>query len=199
MKKLLYGTTALVAVGADKVKIGVGGYMQAFFVGVDQDDNDGEPGVNLRDHLVAREGEIIFNGSTTFDNGLKVGAQVQLEAEVCGDQIDETFIFFSGSWGRVNIGAENSAAYLMHYSAPASSHWAHGLQSANFMHAGPGAGHGVGNCVHTAPANLTSDSEKITYFTPRLSGFQFGVSYTPERCQENNPGPEGCGGTYSGA
>ena len=218
MKKLLYGTTALIAagalasgpaVGATKVKMGVGGYMQAFFVGVDQDDNAGDPGDDRRDHLVAREGEIIFNGTTTFDNGLKVGAQVQLEAETCGDQIDEGFIFFSGSWGRINIGSENSAAYLMHYSAPAPSHWAHGLQSSNFMHAGPGTnaagtGHAVGNFVHTAPASLTSDSEKITYFTPRLSGFQFGVSYTPERCQENNGGrvsgnEAGCGGSYSGA
>ena len=154
MKKLLYGTTALIAagalasgsaVGAEKVSMGVGGYMQAFFVGVDQEDSAGEPGADLRDHLVAREGEIIFNGKTTFDNGLQVGAQVQLEAEVCGDQIDESFIFFSGSWGRINIGSENSAAYLMHYSAPAPSHWAHGLQSSNFMHAGPGACHAVGS------------------------------------------------------
>ncbi len=204
MKKLLYCTTALVAagalasgsaVGAAKIKMGVGGYMQAFFVGLDQDDSAGEPGRFLRDHLVAREGEIIFNGTTTFDNGLKVGAQVQLEAETCGDQIDEGFIFFSGSWGRINIGSENSAAYLMHYSAPAPSRRAHGLQSSNFLHAGPGAGHAVGNYVHTAPASLSSDSEKITYFTPRLSGFQFGVSYSPERCEENNPGAGGCGGS----
>ncbi len=211
MKKLLYGTTALIAagalasgpaVGAAKVNMGEGGYMQAFFVGVDlEDDSAGEPGDGNRDHLVAREGEIIFNGVTTFDNGLKVGAQVQLEAETCGDQIDETFLWFSGSWGRVNLGSENSAAYLMHYSAPQPSHWAHGLQSSNFMHSNAGAGHAVGNFVHTAPASLSSDSEKITYFTPRLSGFQFGVSYTPERCEENNPagGQAGCGGSYSGA
>ena len=207
MKNLLYCTTALVAagalaagsaVGAEKVKMGVGGYMQVFFVVIDEDDGAGEPGDNKRDHLVAREGEIIFNGVTTFDNGLKVGAQVQLEAETCGDQIDESFLFFSGAWGRVNLGSENSAAYLMHYSAPQPSHWAHGLQSSNFMHATAG-GNAVGNFVHTAPASLSSDSEKITYFTPRLSGFQFGVSYTPERCEENNPGLGGCGGAYSGA
>jgi predicted porin len=212
MKNLLYCTTALVAagalaagsaVGAEKIKMGVGGYMQAFFVGVDnKDDSFGEPGNGLRDHLVAREGEIIFNGVTTFDNGLKVGAQVQLEAETCGDQIDETFLFFSGSWGRINLGSENSAAYLMHYSSPAPSHWAHGLQSSNFMHANA-PGNAVGNFVHTSPASLSSDSEKITYFTPRLSGFQFGVSYSPERCEENNDKDigqgAGCGGSYSGA
>ncbi len=199
MKKLLYGTTALIAAGAlatgasaaEKVKMGVGGYMQAFFVVADQDEED--TGQSLRDHAVAREGEIIFNGTTTLDNGLKVGAQVQLEAEVCGDQIDESFVFFEGGWGRINIGSENSAAYLMHYSAPAPSHWAHGLQSSNFSHLEPGT-NVVGNFIHTNMANMTSDSEKITYFTPRLSGFQFGVSYTPDRCEE----AQTCGGSYSG-
>jgi outer membrane protein OmpU len=101
MKKLLIGTTALVAVGsiatgaqsADRIKMGVGGYFLGFFVVGDQDLDAG-----LRNHDVQREGEIIFSGSTKLDNGITVGAQVQLEAETCADQIDETFMYFSGGF-----------------------------------------------------------------------------------------------------
>src|SRR5690606_38346495 len=30
------------------------------------------------------------------------------------------------------------------------------------------------------------DSEKITYFTPRFAGFQFGASYLPDPLQDSN-------------
>jgi hypothetical protein len=199
MKKMLYGTTALVAAGmlvsgaqaADKIKMGVGGYFQAFIAAGSDDDGTGEPGANRRSHKVDREGEIIFTGKTTLDNGIQFGVQVQLEAEVCGDQIDESFMWASGSWGRINVGSENSAAYLMHYNAPAPSHWAHGLSSPNFSTAAEGT-NAVGGYPHSNP-NITSDSEKITYFTPRMAGFQLGASYTPENCEEG-----ACGGTYAG-
>jgi len=207
MKHLLYGTTAMVTAGilmsgsafaADKVKMGVGGYMNAFFVVADQDDGTGEPGANRREHGLSREGEIIFNGKTTFDNGLQVGVQVQLEAETCNDQIDESFMWFSGSFGRVNIGSENAAPYLMQYASPTPSHWAHGLNSPNYMHVSVGA-HASGRFPTTRQL-LASDSEKLTYFTPRLAGFQFGVSYTPDRCEEATAGsvPIACGGSYAG-
>ncbi len=206
MKKLLYGTTALVAAGvvaggaqaADKIKMGVGGYFYAYLVAGSDDDNAAtattaaQPGNNRRSHQINREGEIIFTGKTTLDNGIQFGVQVQLEAETCGDQIDETFMWASGSFGRVNVGSENSAHYLMGYGASAPSHWSAGLNS-------PGSRfHNVGGNAagfQTTNAQLTSDSEKITYFTPRMAGFQLGVSYTPENC-ENNGGS--CTGSYSG-
>ena len=207
MKKILYGTTALVAAGmlasgsaaaAEKVQMGVGGYFQAFFVVADQDDDTGEPGANRRNHGVSREGEIIFNGKTTFDNGIQVGVQVQLEAETCTDQIDESFMWFSGGFGRINIGSENSAPYLMHYASPAPSHWAHGINSPNFRH--PSGGGNAAYFPHTNPVNISSDAEKITYFTPRFAGVQLGVSYTPDVCEEAIAGSVGtvCGGSYAG-
>jgi hypothetical protein len=105
MKKALYGSTALAAAGllagaaqaADKIKLGVGGYFQAFGVYSDQDDGVGEPAANLRDHHIAREGEIYFRGSTALDNGIEVGVLVQLEASTCADQIDQSYIWFEGA------------------------------------------------------------------------------------------------------
>jgi outer membrane protein OmpU len=210
-KVALLGTTALFTLGAlataeaaERIKVGITGYFQAYGVYVDQDDGVGEPGANLREHTLQREGEIIFNGKTTLDNGVEVGVQVQLEAETCGDQIDESYIWFEGGFGRVVVGAENSAAYLMHYSAPISAPgW--GLSSPNFAVVGGGgnqtnlfgAAVGMGS---TAPVFLSTDSEKLTYFSPRIAGFQFGVSYTPDNCEEGSVAASGvaCGGTYSG-
>ena len=202
MKKLLYGSTALLAAGllasgaqaADKIKVGVGGYFQAYGYYIDQDDGVGEPGANTRDHGIAREAEIIFNGKTTLDNGLEVGVQVQLEAETCGDQIDESFLWFEGGWGRINLGSENSAPYLMQYAAPAAI-LGFGPNSPNHRLISVG-----GNAAITPSTlqNMTSDSEKITYFTPRIAGFQLGASYTPDNCEENGGGIGACGGSYSG-
>ncbi len=203
MKKLLFGTTSMVAAGmlaggavaADKIQLGVGGYFQAFFAVGDEDDGDGEGAAGRRDHGLFREAEIIFNGKTTLDNGIEVGVQVQLEAETCTDQIDESFIYFEGGFGRINIGQENSGPYLQHRGV---SSVADGLNSPNFRFYAAPAGAGV--TTTSTPPNQTSDSEKITYFTPRLFGVQVSASYTPDRCEERSQstGSGSCGGTYSG-
>ncbi len=203
MKKLLFGTTSMVAAGmlasgavaADKIQLGVGGYFQAFFAVGDEDDGDGEGAAGRREHGLFREAEIIFNGKTTLDNGIEVGVQVQLEAETCTDQIDESFIYFEGGFGRINIGQENSGPYLQHRGV---SSVADGLNSPNFrFYAAPT---GAGVTTTATPPNQTSDSEKITYFTPRLFGVQLAASYTPDRCEERSQstGAGSCGGSYSG-
>ena len=185
MKKLLLGTTALAAAGLStspalaedgKITLSVGGYYQNIVSFVDQDDDiDGAPipldrefnPVNVR-----HEGEIHFKGETTLDNGLVVGFQAQLEAITQGDQMDETYLYFSGNWGRLVMGSENSAPYLMAYAAPYAGL---GINSPNFFLFSP--------LATAAPTsgylNLASDANKITYFTPRFGGFQLGVSYAP--------------------
>ncbi len=182
MKKLVLGTTALVAAtaitsgaatAAEKIKLNLGGYLQTSFVVADYDTGDQLP-TDIR-----HEGEVHFTGSTTLDNGLKFGVNIQLEARETTDQVDETFIFIEGSFGRVNIGSENSAAYLMHFASPSPViGW--GLNDPNFLAAGF-------TTPSTAPTEQ-SDADKITYFTPRFSGFQFGASYTPDADEETGTG-----------
>ncbi|MEN2977289.1 porin [Tistrella bauzanensis] len=178
MKKILLGTSAIVAAGllaapanaAEKIKLGLGGYYQTAFVLIDEDVE------NTRTDSLKQEGEIHFLGETTLDNGIKVGVNVQLEAYTTSDQVDEHYVYFEGGFGRVNLGAENSAPYLMHYSAP-SAVAGHGVDSPNFFHASRPVGHALGSNV--TYLNTTSDANKLTYFTPRFSGFQLGLSYTP--------------------
>ncbi|WP_372054795.1 porin [Tistrella mobilis] len=178
MKKILLGTSAIVAAGllaapasaAEKIKLGLGGYYQSAFVLIDEDVAD------TRTDNMKQEGEIHFLGETTLDNGIKVGVNVQLEAYTTSDQVDEHYVYFEGGFGRVVLGAENSAPYLMHYSAP-SAVVGHGVDSPNFFHASrPGTAALGSNATFL---NATSDANKLTYFTPRFSGFQLGLSYTP--------------------
>ena len=115
MKNAVLGTTALVAVGAlaaapasaaEKIQLGVGGYMQSTYFYQDSDEPAGTPS-RISDK-VTQEGEIFFTGTTTLDNGLKFGVNVQLEAYTSTDQIDETYIFVEGSFGRVLLGSETA-------------------------------------------------------------------------------------------
>lgn len=178
MKNLLLGTSAIVAVSmaaasptqaAEKIKLGVSGYLQTSFVVADYDSGNQLP-TDIR-----HEGEVHFTGSTVLDNGLKFGVNIQLEARESGDQVDETYMYVEGSFGRVNVGSENAASYLMHYASP-SPVPAWGLNDPN-AEAG-------GFTTPATSANEVSDADKITYFTPRFSGFQLGVSYTPDGDEE---------------
>jgi predicted porin len=193
MKKVLYGTTALVAASmltagaasaAEKIKLSVGGYYQSVFAVSDSDDlvtvtGTGTTAVTTRTSYqpakFEQEGEIHFKGETTLDNGLTVGVQVQLEAFSTGDQIDEHFVYLEGGWGRLVVGAENGAAYLAGGSWAASAIVGHGVDSPNFSHHPS-----TGSASTTTQITTSGDANKITYYTPRLGGFQLGVSYTPD-------------------
>jgi len=189
------------AVSAERIQMSLGGYFGGFFVVGSEDDGAGEPGANRRSHGIQREAEVFFKGETTLDNGMKVGVQVELEAETCADQIDETYIYFDGGYGKVILGSENGVGYLMGVTAP------NRLQ--NFALSDPRhrlirppadlfTGGNAATAIITRVGQQTSaDFEKFTYMTPRIGGFSFGVSYTPEACEEGT-GAGFCGGSYAG-
>ncbi|TNE40241.1 MAG: porin [Alphaproteobacteria bacterium] len=185
MKKAILGTTALVAVSAmaagtasasDKIKLGVGGYMQSTYFYQSADEPSGTS--DRTPDRMTQEGEIHFKGETTLDNGIKFGVNVQLEAYTATDQIDETYIYIDGSFGRIVAGSEDSAAYLMHYTSPSPVPM-FGADSPNIYPTGQ---------VNTSRPDMFADKDKITYFTPRFAGFQLGVSYVPDGDNETGSG-----------
>ena len=118
MKCLLRTTTALVGVAvtagpaaaAEPIRLAVGGFFrEAYMVNFD-DDGEGELGNERNTDGFFNDAEIFFMGMTTLDNGLSVGARVELEGEDNeGDQIDEAWIHFSGGFGEVRIGSTDEA------------------------------------------------------------------------------------------
>ena len=192
MKKSLLATTALAALGAvavagpataaEKIKVSVGGYMEQWFGFADNKNS-----VNAKQDGFDQQsdGEIHFKGSTTLDNGIKVGINVQLESQTSGDQIDEQFAYVEGSFGRINLGSENSASYLMHYGIPSFGVGTDSGDHANWIAGWDFTG------SRTNGRGIDNDSEKVTYFTPRFSGFQVGASYVPSMAQDADAAPNG--------
>ena len=196
MNKLLLGTTALVGaslllagpVDAAKPKVKVNGAIAFEFGGSSQDlegfsdaPGDAADGPN-RGYAFKTDSEIHINVSGKTDAGMKWKAQVQFEAdEKTGSPIDENWIRFSGSWGQINLGDDDGAEDLMHFS---------GEQAVKKAGAGGVDGHWddfVGwrevNSRFAHEPTLTEDSSdatKISYFTPRIGGLQVGVSFTPD-------------------
>ena len=202
MKKVLLGSTAIVAAGmiaavpsadaASKMKLSVGGYMEQWVGFTSQDDGVAQ---DYSGFSTVSDGEIHFKGKTKLDNGITVGVNVQLEAQQGGDQIDEQYMTVSGGFGQIIIGDENSAMYKMHY---APSDFGIGTNSGDVTSWNKPVSDAEGDSIamgghYRAPfgatyiePNAVNDSAKISYFTPRVSGFQLGLSYAPDGSQDNN-------------
>jgi outer membrane protein OmpU len=215
MKKHLLGTTALVAAGmfamADTasaqtkvgpVQVSVGGYFAEYISYTSQDDvgatTTGGSG-KLTQFDQFSDKEIHFNGRTTLDNGLTVGFRVELEANAEADQIDESFMFLEGRFGRFELGAINNVHYRMGYNAPEAQTrpWSNEGNIFNVL-ANPTGSPAFDSTFGTTRSRFhDNDSEKINYYTPRFAGFQFGASYIPNSSQDRNGAPEPISTAYS--
>ncbi|MBZ5636913.1 MAG: porin [Acidobacteriia bacterium] len=109
-------------------------------------------------------------------------------------QTKESYAYFSGAWGRVNFGKEDGAAYLLQVAAPSADSNLDGLRqlinpvnyaltnaaNGNFKHDGVNLDKWYNAFGIDYSNDVTGDYNKLTYLTPVFSGFQFGVSYTPD-------------------
>ncbi len=192
MKKLLCtaALAGLVAVAAapamaqgdqSALKLDLGGYFRGYVTYHTQDTVAGSDERNID---ILRDTEVHFTGETTLDNGLTVGVHVEAEADM-GDSfnVDESYMYVSGSWGRVNFGGEDGAAYLLQVAAPSADSNVDGIRQyvdgVNYGIA-PAAFTGLAAADWDYAQDATDTSDKITYLSPVFNGFQAGVSYTPD-------------------
>lgn len=188
MKKALLGTTALIAAGfavgdayaADGVTLELGGrYMGA--AGVVFEDADGFDDDDFRDYVFKQDVEVYFAGETVLDNGLTVGARVELEGQTSGDQIDAVYAYFSGGFGEIRFGDTAEAWAAMCYLVPSAS-GIFGADSPNFNFSNQGVtGYGAtnGTCY-----GLDDKATKIVYFSPNFAGFSFAASFAPDDSED---------------
>ena len=123
------------------------------------------------------DSEIVFDANATADNGLKYGFKVEWDTDA--NAIDENRLRFSGDWGILDLGADDGAEDTMGYGGENLLTGIGGFDGGsgsgfNFLGAaftGPNLGNGGGD---------TSDANKITYYTPRFSGVQAAISFTPD-------------------
>lgn len=173
MKKILLCSAALVGVAfaapaMAQVDVTVGGHTKNY---VGWADNSGDN----RDFDILRESELHFNAEGTADNGLTYGFHVEAEAD--GDdsfEVEESYLYLASSLGRVNLGAEDGAAYLLQVAAPSADANIDGLR----QYINPFTDLALLNGLDYAN-DVTGTSDKITYLSPNWNGLQFGLSYTP--------------------
>jgi outer membrane protein OmpU len=197
MKKVLLATTSLfgvaVAAGpafaADGIKLGVGGFFkEAYMVNLD-DNGHHDFGNNRNTDGFFNDAEVHFTGSTVLDNGLEVGARVELEGENDSDQIDEAWVYFSGGFGEVRVGSDDDAlanACIVppggtgNFSAFSPNQWG---ANAGGLFAQFG---GLSSNSVCSGVDDKSDAQKLIYITPNFGGFQLTASYTPNGGAEDH-------------
>jgi predicted porin len=188
MKKSLLATTALAALGAvavatpasAKFEVTVNGYMEQWFGYSDNANSANADSDIFEQHA---DNEVHFNFSQTLDNGLKIGGHIEFEGENTGD-IDEEYLYVDGSFGRFLIGTENSADYLMHYGIKSNGIGIDEGDATTWVaNANP-------DLARTNMAGINNDSNGLSYFSPRINGFQVGASYIPGIGDQNDRTPD---------
>src|SRR3954447_2136377 len=126
--------------------------------------------------------EVHVKADAKADNGLSYGLQLQIgptpRNASSSLRYDEANIYLSGSWGKVELGDTDGAMSKLSVYMPT---------------VGIGQIDGdYGNFFQTSTDDVyvpyidSLDASKVSYYTPRLFGFQAGISYTPEALNQGN-------------
>src|SRR3954471_20447606 len=173
MKKLILGSTALVGVASlanaahasDGIKLDIGGFFQTVYQGVFDDKGANDYGNHRNYDRFLHNAEVHFKGETTLDNGLTVGAQIELEGENAGDQIDKSFVYWSGGFGKVQIGSQDGPIAACPVFPPGAT-----ANFSGFSPASWGSNDPIGS--NSVCSDSVSNSQSIKYTTPNFAGFQ---------------------------
>ena len=197
MKKILLGTTVLVGAAAlssaafagETPKVTIGGFSD-FQVGIVGEDNDSTE----RAGAFRSDNEISFKVDGKTDSGLGYGGQINLEADTSDDadsqgfNASRTFVYMDGMWGRVQMGSDLGVSNTMKVDASSIARATGGIDG-DFTYFGVGTNTPTGEQVIATPDLVldygagqlgdesTENFNKVSYYTPRFSGFQAGISY----------------------
>lgn len=183
MKKLLIGSSALVALGAlpavamaEAPELSMSGAVDVA-VSTGSDTNGDASGVGLGQGNSSTA--LIFDWAGSHDNGLAYGARLDYRFQ--NTDVDEQYIFLSGSWGRLVIGGDDG---VIDNNVP-------GGESVMAGDGGFDGNNQINNPVgaaNVAPTldTGTDDNMKFSYYSPSFSGFSAGASYIPDVA--NDPG-----------
>jgi outer membrane protein OmpU len=178
--KLLLGSTALVSAGLlmsgsaraqEEMRVGgievvLGGYTEFLARAATNETliNDQSD----RGYDFTMDTEIHVTATATTETGITYGSEVELEAGALPMEADEMDLFFSGGFGRFELGRQDSPVDTM-------------VLDATIISAGTAGVDGDADNFLTAGNILdVGDATKIIYYTPRIAGFQVGASWTPD-------------------
>jgi len=198
MKKILLGTSALCALaiagpaGAqtmnEPVKLGIGGYFNSAYGGMLS--QSGLSKRNRRTDDIDTDAILNIKGSTKLDNGIVVGASMQIRATdqqpttnvdpalngtATPDTIKRSYAYIRTDFGEVRIGDDDDARRQKAMTAPIAGPL-FGANTPDLIFANGSVG-----LTNTTMRKLEGEKRvsRIAYFTPTIAGFSFAVSYAP--------------------
>jgi hypothetical protein len=124
------------------------------------------------------DNELHIEAIGTTERGLTYGSYAVIELSSDDDPglqanggnayVDEVNLFFSGGFGRIELGRQDGAEDEMFLGAEDAQSGTGGLD---------GDTANLGSIINL---QNTDDATKATYYTPRVAGFQVGASYVPD-------------------
>ena len=190
MKKILLGTTALIAMGlvsgqanaADKISLGLGGFMNQYVAYSDNDATATTANPDAQNDAISQYGdtEIYVSGSTTLDNGLTVKAMVQREGDKgnSGNDVSNLTISSDG-FGQLLLGSDVGAAKKLGNKAPNVGPL--GITDVDAF--------GVSTSIVNGTTSSEADgdkSAKLRYISPSFSGVSVAISHAPDQDSANS-------------
>src|SRR5260221_398751 len=200
MKRILLGSSALCAMALagpafaqsanEPVKLGLGCYWNSAYGDIVS--QSGQNSIGKRHDDIQTDAVINIKGSTKLDNGLTVGASVQirgidqnptansnpaLNGVATPDTIKRSYGYIRGDYGEFRIGDDDDARRQKALTAPiAGGGNLFGANTPEFQCSNNG---GAGN--NTTMRKLENDKRisGLIYFTPTIAGFSGAVSYAP--------------------
>lgn len=178
---LMLGTPAMALAEDKAVSLDISGHFKMYGNYADQDGS-------ARSVDILRDTDITFSGETELSNGLTVGALINADGDG-GDSfaVEDSFAYISGNWGRLSLGMEDGAAFMLQVAAPSADDNVDGIETfvtpVNFSStslAGTDFETEISTFGLDYDNDLTAGIDKVTYLTPVFSGFQAGLSYTPD-------------------
>ena len=189
MKKILLGTSALLLAGmvsasanASNIKLSVGGYAN-WYTGYVGGNNAMKDAANVggersyQNVPVIGDVEIDFTGETTLQNGIKIGAVIELEA-VSQDSAfakeDQSYVYVDGAFGRFVAGKMDTISKQFHKASKDVGLL--GVQGSDIGLFQPWGMKNMEN-ISTDIRNWDDDAT-LAYISPKFFGFTVAASYS---------------------
>jgi hypothetical protein len=161
---------------------------------VDDGDITKSTGDSTRAQAMDTDVEAILYADGKTDSGLTYGAQIQIlkNDNDPEDGDDQQFAYLGGDWGKVEAGDADGAADKLAIYAP-NDFGTGGVTGKFYQYLNSGTiFDGTSGYTSIAAGNKrykAFDSEtasKLSYYTPRIAGFQAGASYAPDGAGQGN-------------
>lgn len=139
---------------------------------------------SLRNHYAFNSTAYLgFDAKNELDSGLIYGAKIGVETTARSARNSPSSLYFQTEAGKTEFGTEKSAAAIMKIS-PITGSWDTWVRGDATAATGRGAPfvQSFSNFldIKMRSPGKTEYSRKITYYTPKFNGIQFGVSYIPD-------------------